>query len=466
MDNTLAPYTHPFTADYMVSFLTIFLAVLPRWKTLTILTDTWAPMHAALLTLNKRLPSHSLNHRPTRLESIKLMRCNDLTSYCPLFYPESLAYPLPLNFGLEEEQEDATVLPSLKHITLHGVHVDWHSLPRILSPSSIASDSTVGLQTLDLSSHSLSVRPSAADLHNLLSRCSTSLCTLAITSSGISPPYDGADSELENPLVPVVLHELRELSMAFNQCPTEMEEVLRLFEAPGLERLSLADSTHPGELDSENDCGALLRGLALHPTACQVQQSPSSAKFPGIRLIRLDSVGADTASFWEFFRGQEELRRVEIKAGLNCVGHIVSSQDESTRRYSDQESTAAFLALLLSVSGQGDDTGLVCPRLKSLVLRGIDMRRSLATSRGVLRTMVEAWNASMRGVTWAEVEEVVVDLLVVGGLEVGSSESDVLFESDAVELEEVDVDSGPLRFVVRVAAMAPGSDSVGTDATK
>src|SRR6266550_1649616 len=154
---------NPIVAPALInSALSLLIPHLRRWRSLTIFTDTWAPMFIALNMIN---PSITTLGAPL-LESLTLMRCNDFVSFSPEFRPRQLAKPA---FLRRKKKADATtavanVLPRLKHLTLKGVHLDWPALADAMDASQVG-----GLKSLSLASHSIQVRPARRDFRRLLS---------------------------------------------------------------------------------------------------------------------------------------------------------------------------------------------------------------------------------------------------------------------------------------------------------
>ncbi|THV00260.1 hypothetical protein K435DRAFT_776622 [Dendrothele bispora CBS 962.96] len=224
--SSLSTYTHSFTSSTMHTVLRLLLPHLSRWRSLEILTDTWAPMYTAINDINESLfpQTVSLSHNldpihdddvhnsgegPTgapHLESLILMRCNDFISHSRQFEPRQMKEPsssgVPEN-NLERKREDkedkvTRLLPRLRNLVLRGVHVDWDSLisclppsptlpfsPCSLSPSSRSTtrendNGPLGLEHLDLSSHS-------PDFREILTRSERSLRKLVVCGSGFGP---------------------------------------------------------------------------------------------------------------------------------------------------------------------------------------------------------------------------------------------------------------------------------------
>ncbi|KAJ7142382.1 hypothetical protein C8R44DRAFT_603402, partial [Mycena epipterygia] len=103
---------HGFRAADMAAVLRLLLPTAPRWRALELLTDTWAPIHAFLRH------THTLAPSLPRLEKLHLARCNAyFATKGAVFQPAALGRPLPLFGGAR--------VPSLREVTLTGVHVDW-----------------------------------------------------------------------------------------------------------------------------------------------------------------------------------------------------------------------------------------------------------------------------------------------------------------------------------------------------
>ena len=200
------------------------------------------------------------------LESLSLMRCNDLISFSPLFQPQQLKEPEFLNRGdntnqthphhhSDVERCPKNMIPSLKYLSLRGVHVDWDALGDSLSTSE------TGLTSLELASHSHDVRPSPEQFYKIL--CSSSgLRNLVLSASGPSIiPEDtvfssSSSSSVHDDYVPAHLPCLRNITIGYR---TAMEGriALGLIDAPNTKELVLEDATYVGDPDVIN-AGPLL----------------------------------------------------------------------------------------------------------------------------------------------------------------------------------------------------------------
>ena len=234
-------YVRPFTTRHMDLVISLLTPHVTRWRSLVILTDAWAPMYHALLQIGPALCSYGA----PLLESLTLMRCNEFTSHTSTFQPAALRDPLFLSTW-----ENLPILPKLASLTLKGVHVDWDSLADALIASSTP------LRHLDLSCHSMSVRPSAETLSRILSHCAPYLEKLVMRNSG--PNFDISDV---SSLTPVLLPKLSELSLAYRAGRNGLLS-LELMELPELQTLTLEDGTHLGDQHAAIDAGPLLVYIA------------------------------------------------------------------------------------------------------------------------------------------------------------------------------------------------------------
>ena len=261
-------YTPAFTSKHMNIVFTLLLPHLSRWKSLSILTDCWEPMYTALNAINPFITRFGA----PLLESLSLIRCNDLISFSPLFQPQQLKEPEFLNRsggggGGHHSESDvercpsSMMIPSLKYLSLRGVHVDWDALGDSLSTS----DETAGLISLELASHSHDVRPSPYQFHKILSS-STGLRNLVLSASG--PRISGEDivssssssSSSSSPdvdhYVPALLPHLRNITIGYRTA-MEGRVTLGLIDAPNTKQLVLEDATYVGDPDIIN-AGPLL----------------------------------------------------------------------------------------------------------------------------------------------------------------------------------------------------------------
>jgi hypothetical protein len=219
--------------------LSLLLPHIARWKHLTILTDTWAPMYTALKIIN---PFLSQSGAPL-LQSMSLMRCNDYVSYSRRFQPRQLR---DLGFltspTTSPGRTRADLLPSLKHLTLRGVHVNWDALGNILGASGS------GLSHLELASHPRDVRPSINQFHKLL-QSTPNLKTLYVVGTG--PEGPGSENDSVHNYEPVHLPRLRSVALGY-RTETGGRSLLHFLDAPGVQSLVLDDTTYPADQPDVN----------------------------------------------------------------------------------------------------------------------------------------------------------------------------------------------------------------------
>ena len=141
------------------------------------------------------------------------------------------------------------MLPSLKYLSLQGVHVDWDTLGDCLSTSE------TGLTWLELAWHCHQVRPSPEQFHKLLSS-SPALRNLVLSGSG---PYcipEDPDSNIHHDHVPVQLPHLQSITIGYRTA-LEGRVALELLDAPNTRELTLEDATYVGDPEIVN-AGTLL----------------------------------------------------------------------------------------------------------------------------------------------------------------------------------------------------------------
>ncbi|ESK92516.1 hypothetical protein Moror_4438 [Moniliophthora roreri MCA 2997] len=223
-------YTPPFSSQTMSTVISLLLPHISRWRSMDILTDTWAPMYIALNMLNGPLTTSGA----PLLESLTLMRCNDFVSHSSHFQPRHMRLPLFL--------KTPGLLPRLRSLTLRGVHVCWSSLSSIFPEGS-------SLHHLELSSHCLDVRPTFNELRAILSSCSL-LKKLVINGSGpfaLGQDLTGKSRAVEE-CERVWLPHLDVLHIGYGS-NLDGRKVLEMFNAPNVRTLIMEDTTHPGEIE-------------------------------------------------------------------------------------------------------------------------------------------------------------------------------------------------------------------------
>ena len=179
----------------------------PRWRSLTVLTDTWAPMHTFLAysTMFSSLP---------KLEQLSLNRCNAFTGL-----PDA---PDPVPSDPIELFGGNAHLPRLRHVALAGVHVNY------------SCTGFEGLLSLDLRHQQYGVSPTIRQLRQLL-QASPGLQSLSLVA--LNPRSEGAEQD-DGP--PVFVPHLKNLTFGwwFVEDAVKLLEVLQL---SAVENLVLED---------------------------------------------------------------------------------------------------------------------------------------------------------------------------------------------------------------------------------
>lgn len=279
-----------FGPTHMRRTLTLLLPHLHRWKSVSILTDTWAPMHAALCLINPAVTQHGA----PMLERVSLMRCNELPSYWTVFQPEETRDPAFLSCS-PSQVVLGNALPKLKHIALEGVHADWDILRVTLQAGGT-------LESLAMRYHSMEVRPTLAQYNGLLSAVPR-LRRLAVKCSGarVSCAAEASVPRLERVSLPA----LRTLALGY-QSTSEGESALEMLHAPGMQNLELEDKSHwASEAEGSEDVLAFL-------TDTESNSATSQPLFPLLTSITLTRVDAPAESLHAFFRAHPNVSSVTL----------------------------------------------------------------------------------------------------------------------------------------------------------
>lgn len=359
----------------MRTVMSLLLPHLPRWRSLDVLTDSWAPMYVALQQMN---PSITSAGAPL-LESLTLMRCNDFVSYSPEFQPRALKGPA----FLHSPTSPVNIFPRLQNLTLRGVHMDWSSLSSALCkpPSSPHT-----LRTLELSSHSTEVRPTLREFQGILA-ATPALRKLVINGSGPVVP-DATEAATVAPcdgLSRVSLPLLRDVTLGYRSA-LEGQKVLELLDAPNVRRMSLEDGKHPGDPE-DIDAGRILSYVGtgdvyvsgdhdflssyttLEELPSRFDTAPPSSirdgkgsvdthspriAFPLIENVTLKGVKSCRQPLQAFFGALHNLHRLElVRMPMYAIQALVPA------------SQAPCLV-------RADAAPCPCPQLESLCIRGCD----------------------------------------------------------------------------------------------
>ncbi|KAK0199511.1 hypothetical protein DFS33DRAFT_225151 [Desarmillaria ectypa] len=202
-------HSHGFGSEDMEAVLHFLLPHANRWKSVNLLTDTWAPMWTFL---------KETQHAETpNLRSVKLSRCNAyFVGKGETFEPARLREPLRL-FGGQE-------MGMLKEVGLVGVHVDW------------VGSGLRNLLDLELKYHASDVMPTFQEFKAILEGCPDLKCLSIV---GWGPRFD--DPPMPDSAATLIrLPNLIRFSFGF----VDAEYAIRLLEhmvLPGLVELALED---------------------------------------------------------------------------------------------------------------------------------------------------------------------------------------------------------------------------------
>ena len=295
--------------------LNILLPHAPRFRSLAILTDRWAPMQTALECLGMEPSAFVSTPRPLpsslpNLESLVLMRCNEFVGYHSEFTPADRKGLAQLPFSaLLKDSATEPVLPRLKKLVLSGVHVDWSGLPHLLPLPSHAPQPS-GLETLELSYHCTEVRPSEREFRALLAR-SPALKNISIRVSGPKAEREcGAAPAAEA----VSLPNLEALSLGYDEGDAAAAFVSSI-DAPRLTYLALEDASCPSHEEAV-DAELLLRACA----SGRAGRTP----FPRAQALSLCGVDCCAEVFEEFYEALSCLRNLEISHMFLLGGQALS----------------------------------------------------------------------------------------------------------------------------------------------
>ncbi|KAG6909760.1 hypothetical protein DXG01_015476 [Tephrocybe rancida] len=377
-DYEYSSYSPPFSSAHMSKAISMLLPHLTRWRSLSILTDSWAPMYVALSMIQPSIISAGA----PLLESLTLMRCNDFISYSPTFQPPDMRHPAFLSLN-DTSAYPHNPLPRLRNLTLRGVHVDWTSLSTILSQTEY------GLDSLDLSSHSMDVRPTLHEFHQILSQ-SPNLAKLVVNGSGpqiFDEAGDGGLSTILKDVQRASLTCLHDITIGYRSV-LEGQAILELLDAPYAGSLTLEDGTHAGDVE-DIDAGSLLSFLATGTFPSQESSGPlstytgmyspaekednlnhipklpfanaspnspptSKAMFPLLHEITLRGVKSCPSNLYALFTSLPNLRHVEFS------------------RMSVQMVRALLPQPIIVNSTVCAAMSFPCPQLQSLCTRGCD----------------------------------------------------------------------------------------------
>ncbi|KAG1769674.1 hypothetical protein EDD22DRAFT_151542 [Suillus occidentalis] len=341
-------------ATFIPQILDLLFPQMYRWRSLTILSDTWAPLRVALERLS--VPALIKDSGAPRLETLMLMRCNEFLGHLDTFSPRTqhMFDGIPFAALTGAPHDDISVqshpLPKLRNLTLVGVHLNWTHFSRYTLGAALhrpLSHVSGCIQSLELSQHCREVRPTFDEFTSILNACPL-LRKLVIRVSG--PRFDAGVQRSDRP---ISLPLLEEVHLGY----TSVEDAAMLLNhihAPNLTTLSLEDSNHIASPDEE-DSGPLLMYLATgfldicdvptergsghgahgyHPATPQEPVVARTAKtpFPRLERLSLTSVVACMIPFSLLMAATPKLRHLSLCRTPNALAALLPTQTPACMR--------------------------------------------------------------------------------------------------------------------------------------
>lgn len=122
-------------------FSTFLVIIVYRWRSMTIFSDTWAPLHAALCCLSvPRVGQGSFSNSrrgASCLETLRLMQCDEYSIRNEHFGSGVLKEPITTPFaalaGYPDGPSSHTLPARLRPNSLCGIDVNWSDFTRFIS---------------------------------------------------------------------------------------------------------------------------------------------------------------------------------------------------------------------------------------------------------------------------------------------------------------------------------------------
>ncbi|KAJ6568823.1 hypothetical protein B0H19DRAFT_938022 [Mycena capillaripes] len=341
--------THEFRWADMEAVLLLLLPAAARWRTVDLLTDTWAPIFVFLL--HTRTVGPTLN----RLERLHLARCNAyFARRGQVFEPSVLGQHLPLFGG-----EDA-VVPRLREVTLTGVHIQWSAAP------------LANLTKLEFKYQAMDVMPTIAQFTQILA-ASPNLEALALVGHGpqFSSPTNVHAGSAYYPGT-ITLARLTQCTLGFVDVNDAMK-LLALFGLPALCKLSLEDVSASLQHQPPDDIGVLLDWLvgAVFSSTVPISRLPLGQ----LHTLALHHLSAPSLTF----------SRLYAACGRLAVLRLYEVCDGA------QKALGVEMPVIDANQIQAD----VLPRLDTLIVRGVD--------RDIFTSVVRARGTSLQDARFEEV---------------------------------------------------------------
>lgn len=314
---------HSFRWQEMEPIMRLFLVHVMRWRQFDLLADTWSPIFTFLWYTRhvKAAPA---------LETLALSRCNlYLAAEGHIFHPVALRQPLSF-FG-------GSFLPSLRSVSLIGVHVDWEQ------------PSLRNLSELQLKFHAHDVMPTLSQFEAIF-HSSPRLSHLAIFGWG--PILDNSRT------IPNARHlhlqHLQRLSFGFLDIPYSLQ-LLSLFDFPSLSELVLEDVSRVVNPSDLQDGSSLIQWLSSTPSSLSSAiRPPSRLPLHQLRKLEIHNVRCSEPTFASFLRRLISLKGLglfDVANGLlsllipqNDLGFLCSQLDELHCQDMDGEAVLTVVA--------------------------------------------------------------------------------------------------------------------------
>ncbi|CAK5274149.1 unnamed protein product [Mycena citricolor] len=295
-------YTPWFTTNHMTHALSVLLPHLGRWRSISVLTDVYSPMHVALKALDTFLVAYGAPF----LESIRLMRCD---AYAAFSRDSPVSDPAQL--FLASATNHSGLLPSLRHLTMRGVPACW---------SNVAAQLTDKLCSLEISHLPRPAQPTVTNFVALLS-AAKNVSRLVMNGAGPSLQdvgQDFLDSAPIGPSLPLLSH----VVLGIRKTAVGFALLHMLHGAPKMHHLTLEDASDPAERWSV-DCAPLIAFLhlrpngGLFPTLAELRLRrvrfggpvPPGAHVPYLELISVEPNALDVQADEVCIRGPIQLPR-------------------------------------------------------------------------------------------------------------------------------------------------------------
>ncbi|PPQ96502.1 hypothetical protein CVT26_010439 [Gymnopilus dilepis] len=266
----------------MENVMRLFMPHFTRWRSLELLADNWIPIFAFLWY------SKDVRNGPL-LESLSLSRCNAyFANPGQTFQPVALRKSMSLFGGIH--------LPSLRRVSLVGVHIDW-SAPCALR----------NLTQLDFKYFACDVTPTLAQFQSIVEACPL-LSSLSICGRG---PDIGDVSQHSNQ---IQLPALQSFSLGFIDT-TYAIGLFSLLRMPNLQRLVIEDISKILSPSYNVDASPLLAWFCSNGIDADTEDNDTCQCLLSkerVQDLELEGVQAPKEQFRSFLRSFPSIRRLSL----------------------------------------------------------------------------------------------------------------------------------------------------------